>query len=175
MFRASTFYQFDFAESRFNTDVSLFEYHCKNLVGANATSLSWGFVIDQWRGEARPANERNGFHVRDLKPGASQRVLFEKLLRTLAYGNAVLTVSTNEMAALQHVLEGARTQSLQLCLAINPVHALDLELFGSNWAQFDRWKRDVVAMVAKAGATNVVVWDFSGYSEPTTEAVPAPG
>jgi hypothetical protein len=75
------------------------------------------------------------------------------------------------------LLEGARANSLEVNLAINPVHALDLELLvaGNNWAAFEQWKRDVVALVADVNATNVLVWDFSGYSMPTTEAVPPVG
>jgi hypothetical protein len=177
MFRDSAFEVFDFADSRFSTNLSLFNYHCKNLIGANITDQSLEAVTEMLQGHTPPAGERDGFHVRALKPGMSHRALFDKTLRSLAYGHAVQQTSTNQMRALRDVLVSSRDHEIDLTLAINPVHALDLELLvaGHAWPRFEQWKRDVVTMVAEVGATNVVVWDLGGYWEPATESVPPPG
>jgi hypothetical protein len=176
MFRGSTFYRFDFDDSRFNPRLSLFEYHCKNLLGADAISHSFEVAFDLVQKHFPPEGSRNGFYVRALRPDISQRVLFDKSLRSLAFGYASQQVATNEMQGLRDVLVAARENHIDLVLAINPVHALDLELLvaGENWPRFEQWKRDVVAMIAHE-SPKAVLWDFTGYWEPTVEAVPAPG
>jgi hypothetical protein len=177
MFRDAGHRRVDFPDSRFNPDLSLFDYHCRNLIGAGATDSSVDFLVDRISGNLPPAEQRNGFAVRPLKAGLSQHALFEKTLRSLAYGEAAQQVATNEMEALRDALKFSRAQGLDLVLAINPVHALHLELLvaGNNWARFEQWKRDVVAAVNATGATNVIVWDFTGYAKPTTETVPPQG
>jgi hypothetical protein len=177
MFRASTFFTEDFAESRFNTNTSLFEYHCRGLIGANTIDQSCSAVLDVLRGQVPPEGERNGFHVRALKSGASHRALFEKTLRSLAYGYAAQTAASGEMQALRRAVEMCRERQIDLALAINPVHALDLELLaaGNKWKHFEQWKRDVTRIVAESGSSHVALWDFTGYWPPTTEEVPPAG
>ena len=168
----------DFAESRFNPKLSLFDYHCKHLLGREATDGSFEFVRDHLRKKLPPEGERDGFHVRALRLGTSQRALFEKSFRALAYGYAAQRTSTAEMAAFRGLVASCRENNIELTLAINPVHALDLELLraGGNWEQFEQWKRDVARIVAEEWPTaRVPVWDFSGYGPATTEEVPAAG
>src|SRR5436190_9601064 len=104
MFRGSTLFNFGLPESRFNPDLSLLDYHCKNLIGSGATDQSYGFAIDLLRKKFPPPAQRNGFAVRVPKADASQRVLFAKTLRSLANGNAMQVVDTNEMQSLRDVL-----------------------------------------------------------------------
>ncbi len=165
----------DFAESRFNPKLSLFEYHCKNLLGGNASDRSWEFVLDYVRKQFPPERQRNGFFIHGVKPGAKQRALFEKVLRSLSYGYAVQRTTAEEMEAFRHMLAVCRENKIEITLAINPVHALDLELLraGDNWQRFEDWKREVVRIVAEESPDGrVVVWDFTGYWPPTTEEVP---
>jgi hypothetical protein len=174
MFRGTTLFQFDLPQSRFNPDLSLLEYHCKNLIGSGATDQSFSFTLDSLKGNLPPPEQRNGFAVRVPKGDISQRALFAKTLRSLANGYAMQEVSTNEMQALRDVLISAHEHGIELTLAINPVHALDLELMVAprTWPRFEQWKRDVVKIVADVAATNVVLWDFTGYWAPTMEPVP---
>src|SRR5687767_8584389 len=168
----------DFAESRFNPELSVFNYHCKNLIGADVTDRSFEFLLNLLRRKLPPEGERNGFQVRSLKPDASHRALFQKVLRSLAYSYAVQRAAPEEMQAFRHVLAVCRDNNIGITLAINPVHALDLELLraGDNWDGFEAWKRDIVRIVAEESmAGKAVVWDFTGYWEPTTEEVPAAG
>ncbi len=168
----------DFAESRFNPRLSLFSYHSKNLIGSDATDRSFRFLISLVQKDFPPAGERNGFQVRSLKPGASQRALFLKVLRSLAYSYAVVRSSPEEMQAFRHMLAVCRDQNIGITLAINPVHALDLELMraGGNWGGFEQWKRDIVNIVAEESmGARAALWDFSGYWVPTVEEVPPPG
>jgi hypothetical protein len=57
-----------------------------------------------------------------------------------------------------------------------------LELFDAAdvWHQFEEWKRELAAVVARDGEAHqdtdrVALWDFSGYNRYATEAVPAEG
>jgi hypothetical protein len=178
MFRASTFYKYDFADSRFNPELSLFEYHCKNLIGADATERSWKFTSKLLRGFTPPEGETNGFYVHSLRAKTAQRELFERVLRTHAYAYSAMRSAHEQMEELRRVLRSCRDHNIELTLALNPVHALDLELWraGENWERFEQWKRDLMAVVAEEGvAQRFAVWDFSGYSEFTTEEVPPPG
>jgi hypothetical protein len=166
----------DFKQSRFNPELSLFEYHCKNLLGSGATDQSLEFVGDRMVGKQPPAKQRDGFFVYGLKEGMSQRAVFARVVRTLAYGYAVTRVAPEQMAAFRHVLITCRENNIELTLAINPVHALDLELLraGGNWEPFEQWKRDVVRMVEEE-APGIALWDFTGYWAPTAEEVPSEG
>ena len=177
MFRSSTFYKYDFAESRFNPDLSLFEYHCKNLIGAAATERSRKFTSRLMRGERNKVGETNGFYVHSLRARTSQRELFERVIRSHAYAYSAMRPAPEQMEELRRFVRTCRDHDIGLTLALNSVHAVDLELWraGDNWERFEQWKRDVVTVVAQEGvAQRFPVWDFSGYSELTTEEVPPP-
>jgi hypothetical protein len=72
----------------------------------------------------------------------------------------------------------AAKENIQLTLAINPVHALDLELLrtAGGWERLEDWKRQVVKLIAEESLEDrVAFWDFTDYSQPTTEEVPLSG
>lgn len=175
VFREGPKYRFDFPDSRFNPEFPRFEYHCKNIVGAAMTEHSWEFLLDAMRGKQPPAAERNGFAVRTIRPGASQRRLFERSLRALAYGYSVQRTDPAQMAEFRRVLRVCRDRGIELTVAMNPVHALDLELLrgGGNFERMEQWKRDFVQLIAEESmADRVPVWDFMDYAGPPAEEVP---
>ncbi len=167
----------DFAESRFNPDLSLFQYHCETLIGANATDTSVKFLRRQLQNDLPPAAQRDGFHVRAIEKGARQRAVFERTLRSLAYTYSQLRESAAQMSALREMIRTCRAAGIELTLAVNPVHALDLELMrvAGKWNELEEWKRHVVKMIDEENPGGVTLWDFCGYSGPTTERVPPAG
>lgn len=168
----------DFAESRFNPGLSLFDYHCKNILGGRALDRSFEFFHLQLRGKLPPEGERDGFNVRSLKPGASQRNSFEKTMRSLSYSYYVVRLEAKEVESFRRLLRTARTNNIEVTLAINPTHALDLELVraAGNWDRLEAWKRDIAKIVAEESPDGrVVLWDFSGYWPPTMEEIPPAG
>lgn len=178
MFRTNRIDPLGFDESRFNPDLSLFDYHCKNLIGAAVTGDAWAFIRNRLWHKRLPEGQQRGFFVHSLKPGAIQRNVFEKQLRSLARGNAVVSVPPAEMQSLRHFLATCREHRIELTLAINPVHALDLELLqaAQKWDIFEQWKRDVVQIVtAEAPGGEVMVWDFTGYAGVPAEEIPPAG
>ena len=71
------------------------------------------------------------------------------------------------------------THNIGLTLVIAPSHARQLETIAAAglWNDFEAWKRMLVVIDAeearKAGRSAFAIWDFSGYSEVTTEPFPA--
>lgn len=82
---------------------------------------------------------------------------------------------------LRQILTLCRQHGIKLHLVIYPYHAHLLEIFRitGHWQAFEAWKREVVHIAAQdAGADEglaVPLWDFSGFNELTTEAVPEKG
>ena len=62
-------------------------------------------------------------------------------------------------------------------LFLSPAHAEQLELIHALglWDDFERWKRELVAGLARREGPPVALWDFTGYSAYTSEAVPGEG
>lgn len=90
---------------------------------------------------------------------------------------------SEDAVALQAILETAGAAGSQVHLVIYPYHA-QIRLVMKRLALdglFRDWKRDLVQMADAsagrqgAGASTVSVWDFSGVSPYTTEAIPAAG
>jgi len=75
------------------------------------------------------------------------------------------------------------SRGVSVYLFISPVHARQLEAIEQLglFPTFERWKRDVVAVVEEVNRglapshKPVAIWDFTGYNSITTEAVPAAG
>lgn len=84
------------------------------------------------------------------------------------------------MRHLTEILRTARRHSIDLQLFISPDHARMLETvdLAGLWPQYEEWKRSLVrAVEAEAaehpGSAPYPLWDFSGFTVITTEAVPA--
>jgi hypothetical protein len=75
------------------------------------------------------------------------------------------------------IIAFSRAHDIALTLAIAPSHADTLELYWRDglWLRVEQFKTELAAMVAKDGHGAVTLWDFSDYSEWTTEPVPPPG
>jgi hypothetical protein len=85
----------------------------------------------------------------------------------------------NTIEIFDQILDKARTKEINLILFISPVHAWLLESMDAMgfWGKFENWKRDLVNKVEKynsvaLGKGSIVLWDFSDYSQYTTEPVP---
>ncbi len=79
---------------------------------------------------------------------------------------------------LRQVLRLCRQHGIALQLVIYPYHAHLLEIIRitGHWPAFEAWKRTVMYIVAEeartAGGESIPLWDFSGFNELTSEAVP---
>ena len=89
--------------------------------------------------------------------------------------------SASHLSAFMQLLELAHRQDIQLTLYVSPFHARLAEAMdlAGLWETFENLKRQWVSINAAAataaGKPPFALWDFSGYSSITTEAVPPRG
>jgi hypothetical protein len=83
---------------------------------------------------------------------------------------------------LKNILKIARERNIELYFIIPPVHARGLEVveYLGLTPLLNQWKREISCILedeaaSTAGKTAFTLWDFSGYNEITTEAVPEDG
>ena len=167
-----------FPESRFNPDVAVFPYYCKQLIGRAATDRTWETIRRKLQGYRPIPQETRGFHNHTLGPGDSQHEMFDRVMRFEGRGYQGQSVDPSYLELFRHVVRVCRDQHIDLQVAIMPVHALDLELVyeGGRWPELEKWKQDLVEVLADEGTEGKFnLWDFTGYSWPTTEAVPSAG
>lgn len=178
MFAKGDPYVLDFQESRFNTNLDLFLYHSKQLLGVSATTLTIDAIGSKLSGKTFSPQERRGFAGPKLPTGVSQREIFDKVLRQMGSGYALQKSDFSRMDLVRRIVRTCRDQHIDLKIAIMPVHALDTELLHAvgRWNEFEQWKTNLVDIVTTDGAGGqVALWDFSGYSGPPAETVPPAG
>jgi hypothetical protein len=81
------------------------------------------------------------------------------------------------LADLRAILALCESRGTRLVVFMDPVHADELEILDAlgYWQEFERWKRDVVALVAQyqgaAGRDRIQLRDFTGYDAYSSEAL----
>jgi hypothetical protein len=178
MFSQGNPYVLDFQESRFNTNLDVFLYYSKQLLGIASTRMTFDTLGEKLAGKRVDPQERFGFAGPKLPSGVSQRDLFDKVLRQMGAGYAMQKFDLTRMDLVRQIVQACRDRHIDLKIAIMPVHALDIELLHAvgRWNEFEQWKTDLVEIVATNGAGGqVALWDFSGYSGPPAEVVPPAG
>jgi hypothetical protein len=90
--------------------------------------------------------------------------------------------SETSLDYIRRIVAFCRAQSVDLRIFIAPEHAHQLEITAAigEWATLENAKRALVQLLAEdaarhPGAPPIPLWDFSGYSSVTTEALPEPG
>jgi hypothetical protein len=83
---------------------------------------------------------------------------------------------------IRRIVAFCRVQGVDLRVFVAPEHAHQLEITAAigEWATLENAKRALVQLLADdaarhPGAPPIPLWDFSGYSSVTTEALPEPG
>lgn len=83
-----------------------------------------------------------------------------------------------DLRAVSELLALAREHRMAVVLAVQPAHVSRLELLDrlGYWSDYERWKRELTALVARAGRDQeVALWDFGGYEAEAQERVPQQG
>jgi hypothetical protein len=90
--------------------------------------------------------------------------------------------SETSLDYIRRIVAFCRAQGVDLRIFIAPEHAHQLEITAAigEWASLENAKRALVELLAEdaarhSGAPSIPLWDFSGYSSVTTEALPASG
>jgi hypothetical protein len=168
----------DYLDSRFNSDLDPFKYYAKQLLGRAASGDTWDTLRQKFKHYVPPPQVQNGFYQTSLGPGTSQRDLFGRVLRIMGSGYRRQTVDLSFMDLFREIVRTCRDQHIDLQVVIMPVHALDLELLyaSGRWPEFEKWKTDLVSMLAQEGVEGQFgLWDFTAYAGPPAEAIPAAG
>ena len=163
----------DFENSRFNPQLKRVEYLFANALSHQATDASFELIARSLSGE-EPGYTPRGRHVEENV--IEHRRLFETVLLNKFFleDRTYLDFhyAEHRLDEVRRMAEVCEQEGIELIIFINPVHALQLEairLMGL-WDMFERWKRDVVE-----AAGDVPLWDFTGYTGPRAERVPAAG
>jgi len=92
------------------------------------------------------------------------------------------TASETSLDYIHRIVAFCRAQRVDLRIFIAPEHAHQLEITAAigEWASLENAKRALVQLLADdaarhPGAPPIPLWDFSGYSSVTTEALPESG
>ncbi len=168
----------NFGDSRFNPQLSLFPYYCKQLIGRASTDRTWEAIRKKIQGFRPTPQESRGFHQHSLDAHTSQHELFNRVMEILGAGYRTQNVDPAYMEMFRHIVQVCRDRNIDLQVVIMPVHALDLELVhaGGRWAEFEKWKGDLVNILAGEGVEGKFnLWDFTDYAGPPAEAVPPAG
>src|SRR5437667_6244927 len=112
---------------------------------------------------------------REGQLAANARVLGRPVQQTTASSEISLDY-------IRRIVAFRRAQGVDLRIFIAPEHAHQLEITAAigEWASLENAKRAVVQVLAEDSAQHpdarpIPLWDFSGYSSVTTEALPEPG
>jgi hypothetical protein len=116
---------------------------------------------------------RNGYYELFRQKQAAYRQQFSRLAVpdfSNPYRNA-------EFRYVTEILRSAMAHDVKVILYIHPYHASYLDMIAGKglWNAFEDWKRAVVQVADRESSARrdlVTIWDFSGYSAYSMEAVP---
>lgn len=183
MFDASRTCHPSFLLSRFNPDRSLVEYHLGNLLGAHALSASWQVLVDYAKSKPSRSDDRGHMaHYRTQRPGerVAPRHRFARTLRHfLLTRYRDFTYSPARMDDFRRMVRICADRGIPVIVVIPPIHAMQLEAIRLTglWDDFERFKRDLVTVVARARQNHpsgpaIDLWDFTSYSGLNAETIP---
>jgi hypothetical protein len=178
MFNQGPSWVLDFPESRFNPRLELFPYCFKQLLGRTYTDVTWDTLRQKVIHYQPVPQKTRGFHYNRIKPGVSQRELFNHLLPIIGAGYGPQMLDWSYVEQVRRVVRLCRERQIDLQVAIMPVHALDLEYLYTRggWPEFEEWKKKLVGILAEEGVEGkAALWDFTSYTGPPAEPVPPRG
>lgn len=171
----------DFEKSRLNAERRSVEYYLDNLLSWRATKASIDVVTRYAKGWKSPytlSGHRWGLaEDESLAPTKAmfERIIYRYLTKPDIY--AQYEYDPLRIEQLSDIVAACAERDIELYVVLSPVHAVQLEALRTAglWEIFEQWKRDLVATVTGVAGTSVPIYDFTGYSTWTTEAVPAEG
>jgi hypothetical protein len=161
--------------------------------------ISFEMAYESWntvRAQSQIANRElykatltnSGFWINDPPPKRTQRWLFhhvERQYMTITWfprpdKRFALSAEdgSDKLIYLERIITDAHREGIDLRLGSMPFHARLAESMHAVelWDDFEQWKLSVVALVEEqasmANRPPFPLWDFTGYNQVTTEAVP---
>ena len=172
----------EFAHSRFNAQLQLFEYHAGLLLGEDATRASLRLVSDYRQGRKAPYTEL-GLTDPSRRGRPADRESFLWALERTVQGLAVprpdgFRYDPEQVARLAAEIRSARARGIAVTVLILPSHAIYLETLRRRglWPDYERWRSDLVGVLGPEATEPLApLWDFTSYAGAAAEAVPAAG
>ena len=129
---------------------------------------------------------RGGTEAPDLRLAIDQIGADEMFVERLGLSDAVLATIAAALAQhpaspiarlerLREIITLCQSHGIGLDIAITPVHSDYLTLIDQHglWPRYKAAKRAIVQVVGGQG--DVALWDFMGFDDTSTEAIPPPG
>jgi hypothetical protein len=177
-FNSRILFREDFAESPLAETVSPASI-ARYLVSLRTFRQSVATLLWNTRGRAVMCGDK-GEHQRTYELEAARRT-FDFILRRYAEGHYGQYVPGDlHIQHLEALLRESTDAGVAVYAYISPVHVTHLELLAEMNLinDYENWKRQLVRLVTEVNQDfperQAVLWDFSGYSEITTEKVPDP-
>lgn len=168
----------DYAESAF-AGQPLLPIYAQRLLSGQALADSVSVVAASWRGKRSPYGKHGGYDPAAAKMPADFRRQFaaslESYMAAHAYGN--YRYAPRHVELLRDAVTRLRASGAEVVLFITPVHAVHQDMVETIGLlpQYEAWKRDLIRLMPtlnQGPGAPVRLWDFSGASSVTTEAIP---
>lgn len=172
----------DFSEERLQGFSA--EDYLLGLCSWDATSGSLNTLLGRQGEKSYLANGSRDVSVENARvkaKGGALRAFLAYEKRFMTAGTAPTRLDEEAQQVFRDILAVARRHSVDLRLAVAPVHARYLEMLDrcGQAALFEEWKKWITAEVEKEAVDSkqsaFPLLDFSGYNEFTTEPVPEKG
>lgn len=181
--------EFDFDSSLLNPQLSITEYHLRNLLSIDACRHTLWVARDWWNSErehnAATQTSQGGFTSRAAV--ASQTVTHDAFVYFLPARNSYLVENEPlpKVAEMEERLKSCfhlcRQRGIDLKVVIPPVHSVFIERM-SQLGLSDRIEMGKRVLVRLASESNSVeataqpieIWDFTAFKGPPTEKYPIP-
>lgn len=165
MFNSFLKNQSSFSENRLNKQHITVQDAINFGLSIDAFSASLETISESQKNLGKEKFSDNGFSpYRDFKQSENQW-RFKAGINDYLTNHARYQFSEESLGYFQKIVELCQKKNIKLILFISPAHAMDLETIRATgvWDIFEQWKRDLVKITP--------VWDFSGYTSITTEAI----
>ncbi|MCP3904997.1 MAG: hypothetical protein GY715_15345 [Planctomycetes bacterium] len=166
-----------YGRSPFDPSLSPLEYHAGNLLGMEATELSFR-TLRRMRDSGSMEHDALGRRIRPLLPlGVPQRVLFDQAVPPMEERGA-LRISAERLERFEGMVASALDDGVKLRIAIPPIHASGLTAwFADGGTAIGTWRRRLVEIVDRQNrrvpaAPVVELWDFLGFNAYSSQFIP---
>jgi hypothetical protein len=78
------------------------------------------------------------------------------------------------MDAFQNMIFFCAQHNIRFVVFINPLHMSMTDLVTANWNNYSNWMKTVVGKLNSVSGSDNELWDFTGYSNMSTESFPLP-
>ncbi len=165
----------DFGDSRFVSNRPTLVTNFSSFLARTTLANSWKTVRFNQAGRVADRYTDQGFRnpiypkidrLKNFKQNA-HKMLSNRYPAGVGYDDITLSY-------FRRIVKRCKKENIELKLFIEPNHAIALEwlLLTRKWKRVERWKTEIVNIVAESYGDEAKVWDFTGYNSINTEALP---